>query len=77
MKTYIYTTKTSRTHLSGGRTRTYNVMRLKQNIPNDMGQFKVNTASYAGDYPSLKNFIRVSESLPLCEQFRLICVGTF
>ena len=57
MQTYIYTSSTGRNHLSGGRTRTFTVYRMKRNQPDYMGNFKVNTASYAGDNYSVRAWI--------------------
>ena len=77
MKTYIYTTSTGRNHQSGGRTRTFNVMRLKHNIPNDLGMFKVNTASYSGDFSSVMKYAINKDGLSQSERLRVICVGEF
>jgi len=77
MKTYIYTTKTGKNHISGGRTRTFNVMRLKHNTPHDLGTFKVNTGGYAGDFRSVMNYAIEQDKLSQSEQLRVLCVGDF
>ena len=68
MTTYYYTkTRTGRS-VSGGTNYRFRVYKLTQKGMKDMGDFKINTASYCGDYGEVAQFLHKKEGYVLSDR---------
>ena len=57
MKTFIYTTQTTKTNYNGNRTRTFIVYRVKNNKPEQVAEFEECLSCYAGDVQTVKDVL--------------------